>query len=67
MVLPANLTYDTVLLFWRIVANLFFREIRPRGAWNIPRDSPIIFVAAPHHNQVWTNAASCMIFVLNEL
>ncbi|KAG9019495.1 hypothetical protein FRB90_001568 [Tulasnella sp. 427] len=45
------LTYDTVLLFWRIVVNIFFREIRPRGAWNIPKDGPVIFVAAPHHNQ----------------
>ncbi|KZO91664.1 hypothetical protein CALVIDRAFT_541566 [Calocera viscosa TUFC12733] len=43
--------YDAVLLFWRIVLNLFFREIRPRGAWHIPRTGPVIFVAAPHHNQ----------------
>ncbi|KAJ7285867.1 glycerol-3-phosphate O-acyltransferase [Mycena rebaudengoi] len=29
----------------------FFREIRPRGAFNIPRDGPVIFVGAPHNNQ----------------
>ncbi|KAI0818588.1 glycerol-3-phosphate O-acyltransferase [Irpex lacteus] len=46
-----NLTYDGALLFWRTVTNIFFREIRPRGAFNIPRDGPVIFVAAPHHNQ----------------
>ncbi|KAI0062297.1 glycerol-3-phosphate O-acyltransferase [Artomyces pyxidatus] len=31
--------------------NIFFREIRPRGAFNIPRHGPVIFVAAPHSNQ----------------
>ena len=48
----SNLTYDGALLFWRTVTNIFFREIRPRGAFNIPNDGPVIFVAAPHHNQV---------------
>ncbi|EJT96657.1 glycerol-3-phosphate O-acyltransferase [Dacryopinax primogenitus] len=47
----SNFAYDAVILFWRMVLNLFFREIRPRGAWNIPRSGPVIFVAAPHHNQ----------------
>lgn len=46
--------YDTMLLFWRLVTNLFFREIRPRGAFNIPRQGPVIFVAGPHSNQVNT-------------
>ncbi|KAI0093631.1 glycerol-3-phosphate O-acyltransferase [Irpex rosettiformis] len=46
-----NLTYDGALLFWRTVTNIFFREIRPRGAFNIPNDGPVIFVVAPHHNQ----------------
>lgn len=49
--MPAALTYDCVLFFLRIIANIFFREIRPRGAWNIPKDGPVIFVAAPHNNQ----------------
>ena len=44
--------YDAMLLFWRLVTNLFFREIRPRGAFNIPRQGPVIFVAGPHSNQV---------------
>ncbi|KAG8908510.1 hypothetical protein FRB99_005870 [Tulasnella sp. 403] len=47
----AAITYDTILFFWRIVVNIFFREIRARGAYNIPKDGPVIFVAAPHHNQ----------------
>ncbi|KAG8753078.1 hypothetical protein FRC14_006461 [Serendipita sp. 396] len=46
-----GIAYDTMLLFWRIVTNLFFREIRPRGAFNIPRQGPVIFVAGPHANQ----------------
>ena len=48
----ADVAYDTMLFFWRIVTNLFFREVRPRGAFNIPRDGPVIFAVAPHHNQV---------------
>lgn len=46
------LAYETALFFWRIIIQIFFREIRPRGAFNIPRDGPVIFVGAPHHNQV---------------
>ncbi|KAH8117421.1 glycerol-3-phosphate O-acyltransferase [Phellopilus nigrolimitatus] len=46
-----DFVYDLVLLFWRTVTSIFFREIRPRGAYHIPRDGPVIFVAAPHHNQ----------------
>ncbi|KAI6143231.1 hypothetical protein BKA82DRAFT_4184090 [Pisolithus tinctorius] len=47
----STVTYETALMFWRIVAQIFFREVRPRGAFNIPRDGPVIFAAAPHHNQ----------------
>ena len=50
--LPSDFAYETSLVFWRAVTSIFFREIRPRGAFNIPRDGPVIFVAAPHHNQV---------------
>lgn len=47
----SHLTYDASILFWKLIVNIFFREIRPRGAFNIPRDGPIILVAAPHNNQ----------------
>ena len=47
-----NMSYDAAMLFWRTVTQIFFREIRPRGAYNIPRDGPVIFVGAPHNNQV---------------
>ena len=47
-----GIIYDCMLFFWRIVTAIFFREIRPRGAYNIPREGPVIFVAAPHSNQV---------------
>lgn len=47
----ADLVYEAALLFWKTVTNIFFREIRPRGAFNIPRDGPVIFAGAPHHNQ----------------
>lgn len=42
----------------KVVIAIFFREIRPRGAFNIPRDGPVLFVAAPHHNQVRTSLGS---------
>ncbi|EGO18598.1 hypothetical protein SERLADRAFT_443932 [Serpula lacrymans var. lacrymans S7.9] len=45
------LAYDTALTFWKMVTQIFFREIRPRGAFHIPRDGPVIFVGAPHSNQ----------------
>lgn len=46
-----TVTYEAALIFWRIITQIFFREIRPRGAFNIPRDGPVIFVGAPHSNQ----------------
>ncbi|THH06772.1 hypothetical protein EW145_g3859 [Phellinidium pouzarii] len=46
-----DFVYDAVILFWRTVTSIFFREIRPRGAYHIPKDGPVIFVGAPHHNQ----------------
>ncbi len=48
----SSLSYKTFLIVWATAIHTFFREIRPRGAFNIPRDGPVIFVAAPHHNQV---------------
>lgn len=45
------ITYEAALVFWRMVTQIFFREIRPRGAFNIPHKGPVIFVGAPHHNQ----------------
>ncbi|BGP13962.1 hypothetical protein JCM10213_005545 [Rhodosporidiobolus nylandii] len=51
--LGSNLVYDIVAAMWRVVINIFFREIRSRGAWKIPRPSEgaVIFVVGPHHNQ----------------
>jgi 1-acyl-sn-glycerol-3-phosphate acyltransferase len=48
------LAYDAMIVFTRIIASLFFREIRPRGTFNIPREGPVIFVAGPHNNQAST-------------
>lgn len=44
--------YDFVLWTMSILVDLFFREVHPRGAWKVPRQGPIILVAAPHANQV---------------
>ena len=44
--------YDLVLWTFSIVIEIFFREIAPRGSWRIPTEGPVLFVAAPHANQV---------------
>jgi 1-acyl-sn-glycerol-3-phosphate acyltransferase len=42
--------------------DIFFREIRPRGAHRIPKEGPVIFVAAPHANQVSLSTLSSIFF-----
>ncbi|OCF30421.1 glycerol-3-phosphate O-acyltransferase/dihydroxyacetone phosphate acyltransferase [Kwoniella heveanensis BCC8398] len=49
--MAAGYAYDLILIFWRVVINIFFREIRPRGAFNIPKDGPVLFICGPHANQ----------------
>mgnify|MGYP001067422900 CR=1 FL=1 len=43
--------YDFILWFFKVIFDIFFREIRPRGAFRLPRTGPVIFVGAPHANQ----------------
>lgn len=45
-------SYDLFLWVLSLIMDLFFREVHPRGSWKIPRRGPVIFVAAPHANQV---------------
>lgn len=52
-----NWIYDLLLWTFSILVDLFFREVHPRGSWKIPRRGPVIFVAAPHANQVGYIAA----------
>ena len=47
-----NWVYDLILWVMSVLVDLFFREVHPRGSWKIPRRGPVIFVAAPHANQV---------------
>lgn len=49
--LASNVAYDLAIFLLKLIINLFFREIRPRGSHKIPIRGPLIFVAAPHHNQ----------------
>lgn len=58
--LASNLAYDVHILLWKWVINLFFREIRPRGAYRVPREGPVIFVCGPHHNQASLHHRSTM-------
>ena len=47
-----NWLYDLILWVLSILVDLFFREVHPRGAWRVPRRGPVLFVGAPHANQV---------------
>lgn len=47
-----NGVYDLILWGMSVLVDLFFREVHPRGSWKVPRRGPVIFVAAPHANQV---------------
>ena len=47
-----KITYDVALWLFNIMIDIFFREVRPRGAHKIPKKGPVIFVVAPHANQV---------------
>ncbi|CAO3634555.1 unnamed protein product [Mucor hiemalis] len=46
-----RLTYDVALWLFNLMLDIFFREVRPRGAHKIPKEGPVIFVVAPHANQ----------------
>ena len=46
------IAYDTALWIFNLMIDIFFREVRPRGAHKIPKKGPVIFVVAPHANQV---------------
>ncbi|KAK7203695.1 hypothetical protein BZA70DRAFT_307438 [Myxozyma melibiosi] len=43
--------YDLIVGILSVTFDLFFREIKSRGAFNIPTEGPLVFVAAPHANQ----------------
>lgn len=45
------MVYDFFLWLLAVIFDCFFREIKPRGAFRLPRSGPVIFVAAPHANQ----------------
>ncbi|CDH09305.1 probable Glycerol-3-phosphate O-acyltransferase 1 [Zygosaccharomyces bailii ISA1307] len=45
------LIYNLILGFLLTIFDCFFREIRTRGGFKVPRKGPVIFVAAPHANQ----------------
>jgi hypothetical protein len=44
--------YDAFLWTFSILVELFFREVHPRSSWQVPKEGPVIFVCAPHANQV---------------
>jgi 1-acyl-sn-glycerol-3-phosphate acyltransferase len=60
----ADLLYDCVVWLFNIMLDVFFREIRPRGSHKVPLEGPLIFVAAPHANQVNKKTGSFLFFFL---
>lgn len=50
--------YDAFLWTFSVLVELFFREVHPRGSWKVPKEGPVLFVCAPHANQVSCNV--CM-------
>lgn len=43
--------YDFAILFFNWLYYIFFREVRTRGSFNVPKKGPAILVCAPHANQ----------------
>ncbi|CAJ0755706.1 326_t:CDS:2 [Entrophospora sp. SA101] len=43
--------YDIIVAFFSVILDIFFREVKSRGSHKIPKEGPVIFVAAPHANQ----------------
>ena len=43
--------YDFIIWVFSVIFDCFFREVRTRGAFRIPKKGAVIFVAAPHANQ----------------
>ncbi|RKO98912.1 hypothetical protein CXG81DRAFT_15285, partial [Caulochytrium protostelioides] len=46
-----GLVYRLAAAFLGLLLSVFFREVKTRGAYKIPKTGPVIFVAAPHSNQ----------------
>lgn len=46
-----NMSYDIVISFFNLVIHTFFRDIRSRGSFHIPKHGAVVLVIAPHHNQ----------------
>jgi 1-acyl-sn-glycerol-3-phosphate acyltransferase len=44
--------YDIIVTFFSVILDIFFREVKSRGSHKISKEGPVIFVAAPHANQV---------------
>jgi glycerol-3-phosphate O-acyltransferase/dihydroxyacetone phosphate acyltransferase len=47
----SNWKYDVFGWAMSVLIDLFFREVSHRGTWYVPRKGPVLFIAAPHHNQ----------------
>lgn len=47
----ASFSYRLVVCFFVFIRKIFFRDVIVRGSHKIPKNGPVIFVAAPHCNQ----------------
>lgn len=47
----SSFSYAIVVWFFLLIKKIFFRDVIVRGSHKIPKNGPLIFVAAPHCNQ----------------
>ncbi|KAJ1538677.1 hypothetical protein HK405_013566, partial [Cladochytrium tenue] len=47
----ASLRYHAVVGLFKFSLDIFYREVRSRGLYKVPRTGPVIFVIAPHASQ----------------
>lgn len=51
LIIGKIIAYDLTLFFFTLVLDIFFRDIKTTGTFNIPSKGPVVFVIAPHANQ----------------
>lgn len=46
--------YDLIAYFYFTLLRLFYREVGAWGIEELPRNGAVIFLGAPHSNDVWS-------------
>ncbi|OZJ03870.1 hypothetical protein BZG36_03683 [Bifiguratus adelaidae] len=56
---PSATIYMAVRFFLTCILKIFFREVETRGAHNIPKEGPVLFLCGPHANQYVDSLIVC--------